>query len=211
MTQAPAVPTTKSYHHGDLAQALLKEAERILESEGIQALTLRAAARGVGVSHTAPRNHFGDLTGLLSELAAAGYRRFTEMMTQAADAVDDDPRERLRARGRAYIRFAYQHPGLFTLMFRSEQLDLTRPSLQEAMSASRQSLDKEVTLRTGIASPIEQAARIVAVRSLTHGYAVLMLDNRLKIHLAALPETDVTDVFALFDAMLDSVALVGVL
>jgi hypothetical protein len=46
------------------------------------------------------------------------------------------------------------------------------------------------------------------VRSLTHGYAVLMLDNRLKIHLAALPETDV---FALFDAMLDSVALVGVL
>ena len=208
MIKPPDVPTTKSYHHGNLAQALLKEAERILETEGIQALSLRAAARGVGVSHTAPRNHFGDLTGLLSELAATGYRRFTEMMMQAADEVDDDQRQRLRARGRAYIRFAYQHPGLFTLMFRNEQLDLTRPSLREAMSASRESLDREVTLRTGSASPLEQAARVVAVRSLTHGYAVLMLDNRLKIHLATLPETDV---FALFDAMLDSVALVGVL
>ena len=58
----------RAYHHGDLKAALLAAAEAILERDGIQALTLRAAARAAGVSHAAPANHFGDLTGLLSEL-----------------------------------------------------------------------------------------------------------------------------------------------
>ncbi|MER2507799.1 MAG: TetR family transcriptional regulator, partial [Amaricoccus sp.] len=60
----------RAYHHGNLREALLAGAERILERDGADALTLRAAARAVGVTHAAPRNHFGDLTGLLSELAA---------------------------------------------------------------------------------------------------------------------------------------------
>ena len=66
----------KPYHHGDLKSAVLAAAEKILETEGVDALTLRAVARMVGVSHTAPKNHFGDLEGLLSELAAVGYRSF---------------------------------------------------------------------------------------------------------------------------------------
>src|SRR5262245_33569186 len=77
MKKSRTKPEPRPYHHGDLRAALLAAAEEILEKEGIQALTLRAAARAVGVSHTAPQNHFGDLTGLLSELAAIGYRRFT--------------------------------------------------------------------------------------------------------------------------------------
>ena len=58
------------YHHGDLREALLKAAERVLERDGLAGLTLRAVAREAGVSHAAPTHHFGDLTGLLSELAA---------------------------------------------------------------------------------------------------------------------------------------------
>ena len=74
--KAKAEPELKPYHHGDLKSAVLAAAEKILETEGVDALTLRAVARMVGVSHTAPKNHFGDLEGLLSELAAVGYRRF---------------------------------------------------------------------------------------------------------------------------------------
>ena len=62
------------YHHGSLHEALLQAAETILEREGLQGLTLRAAAREAGVSHAAPTHHFGDMTGLLSDLAAAGFR-----------------------------------------------------------------------------------------------------------------------------------------
>ena len=55
---------------------MLRAAESILEREGIGGLTLRAAARKAGGSHAAPKNHFGDLMGLLSELAALASRDF---------------------------------------------------------------------------------------------------------------------------------------
>jgi AcrR family transcriptional regulator len=193
----------KPYHHGDLRQALLTEAERILEQDGIQALTLRAAARAAGVSHTAPRNHFGDLTGLLSELAAEGHRRHAAALAQAMQAAGPDPRARLKVMGRGYVRFAAEHPGLFTLMFRSEQLDRSRPALRDAIAASRDALFEAVAAHAGAApaAPV-QAARVAAVWSMAHGYAVLMLDGRLR----GLPGADAA---SLFEAMLESVDLAG--
>src|SRR3954453_9265896 len=71
------------YHHGALRDALLKAAERVLERDGLAGLTLRAGAREAGVSHAAPTHHFGDLTGLLSELAAIGFRMFNAAMAAA--------------------------------------------------------------------------------------------------------------------------------
>src|SRR5258708_8979524 len=62
------------YHHGALRDALLKAAQTVLERDGWQGRPLRAGARQAGVSHAAPTHHFGDLTGLISELAAIGFR-----------------------------------------------------------------------------------------------------------------------------------------
>ena len=64
----------KPYHHGALPEALLAAAEAVLVRDGLAGLGLRAIAREAGVSHTAPKHHFGDTTGLLSELAAVGFR-----------------------------------------------------------------------------------------------------------------------------------------
>src|SRR3954467_7185882 len=71
------------YHHGALREALLQAAERVLERDGLAGLTLRAVAREAGVSHAAPTHHFGDLTGLVSELAAIGFRQFNAAMVAA--------------------------------------------------------------------------------------------------------------------------------
>lgn len=81
------------YHHGDLHEALLKAAELVLERDGLAGLTLRAVAREAGVSHAAPTHHFGDLTGLVSELAAIGFRQFNEAMI-AAGATGSTPNEK---------------------------------------------------------------------------------------------------------------------
>jgi AcrR family transcriptional regulator len=59
---------------------MLRAAESILKRDGIRGLTLRAAAREAGVSHAAPKNHFGDVMGLLSDLAAVGFARFRAAM-----------------------------------------------------------------------------------------------------------------------------------
>src|SRR3989344_1347807 len=74
---------TKPYHHGDLRAALLAAAEAIVNRDGVAGLTLRGVAREVGASHAAPKNHFDDLTGLLSELAAIGFTRLAARLQPA--------------------------------------------------------------------------------------------------------------------------------
>ena len=63
---------------------------RCWSATGFGGLTLRAVAREAGVSHAAPTHHFGDLTGLVSELAAIGFRQFNAAMA-AAGAIDAPP------------------------------------------------------------------------------------------------------------------------
>src|SRR6266436_879135 len=123
------------YHHGALRDALLNAAERVLERDGLAGLTLRAVAREAGVSHAAPTHHFGDLTGLVSELAAIGFRQFNATM-EAARATSTVPLEKSMAGAKAYVGYAQAHPGMYGLMFRTERLDMSRPSLCEAANAS---------------------------------------------------------------------------
>lgn len=204
MNDAPSLPP-RPYHHGDLRSALLRVAEEILERDGIQALTLRAAARAAGVSHAAPANHFGDLTGLLSDLAAEGFGRFGQALLKAMEAAGDDHGARMTAMGRAYVAFARAHPGLFTLMFRSERLDMTRPNLKEAAEAARQAL-RDAVLRQSGASPTPQriTAQAAAYWSLVHGFAVLLLDGRLDGLIQAMPDRQPQ---TLLDAMLAAVTV----
>jgi AcrR family transcriptional regulator len=187
---SPTAKRLDTYHHGSLKQALLQAAERILERDGIQGLTLRAAAREAGVSHAAPKNHFGDLTGLLSELAAIGFNRFVSTM-RGRQKGDASPERRMEAIGRGYIAFAREHPALFLLMFRSERLDMTRPALRDAAEASARVLSDAVGGRRGedmqAKLTLPQAADIAAAWSLVHGFAMLLLDGRLKPLISRLP------------------------
>jgi AcrR family transcriptional regulator len=192
------------YHHGDLHGALLKAAETVLERDGLSGLTLRAVAREAGVSHAAPTHHFGDLTGLVSELAAVGFRNFNTTMT-AAGGTGTTPTESAQARAKAYLAYARARPGMYQLMFRTERLDMTRPGLCEAANASFTGLASVVGARHSgnvatDALTIEQAAQIARAWSLVHGFTMLTLDGRLNDILRRLPEG--TDPERLFVEML---------
>ncbi len=200
-TAAAASP----YHHGALRDALLEAAERVLERDGLAGLTLRAVAREAGVSHAAPTHHFGDLTGLLSELAAIGYRQFSAAL--AAAAISANAADHGLGRAHAYLRFAQAHPGLYGLMFRTERLDMSRPSLHEAANASFAGLAGAIGASrheqiSATALSLDQAAAIVRVWALVHGFATLLLDGRLSDVLSRSPAG--TNAEALFDAMLKS-------
>lgn len=180
----------ETYHHGSLREAMLQAAERILQRDGIQGLTLRAAARESRVSHAAPKNHFGDLTGLLSELAAVGFERFVAAL-KANVREGDSPAARMGAIGQGYVAFARAHPDLFLLMFRGERLDFTRTALRQAVDASAQLLSGAVGARRDehveARLSLSQAADIVGAWSLVHGFAMLLLDGRLNRLIARLP------------------------
>src|SRR5215510_2275101 len=100
--RAASAKAETPYHHGALREALLKAAESVLERDGLAGLTLRAVAREAGVSHAAPTHHFGDLTGLVSELAAIGFRQFNATMGSAGVPGMPFP-EHAMARAKAYV------------------------------------------------------------------------------------------------------------
>ncbi|RXH15487.1 TetR/AcrR family transcriptional regulator [Bradyrhizobium guangzhouense] len=186
-----AAKTETPYHHGALREALLQAAERVLERDGLAGLTLRAVAREAGVSHAAPTHHFGDLTGLVSELAAIGFRQFNAAMAASCDAATS-PLERALARPKAYVAYAQAHPGMYGLMFRTERLDYSRPSLHEAAESSFAGLANAISAMrqepiSGHALTIEQGAAIARAWSMVHGFTMLLLDGRLEDILERLP------------------------
>jgi AcrR family transcriptional regulator len=197
------------YHHGALHDGLLKAAEQVLEREGLAGLTLRAVAREAGVSHAAPTHHFGDLTGLVSELAAIGFRQFNETMA-AAGATGLQPGDKAIERAKAYVRYAQAHPGMYGLMFRTERLDMSRPSLREAAQASFAGLAGAIGASrhehiSEDALSLDQGAAIARAWSMVHGFTMLLLDDRLSDILRRLPKG--IDAETLLEAMLKSVVI----
>jgi AcrR family transcriptional regulator len=103
----------------------------LVNTEGVQALTLREIARRAGVSHGAPRRHFPTHLELLSAIARRG---FTDLAGRAAEVRGDgaaDPREQLAAFGRVYLDFALTHRGMHELMFRHDLLESGHLGLRE--------------------------------------------------------------------------------
>jgi len=166
----------KTYHHGDLKPALIAAGIEVLESEGINRLSLRAIAAKVGVSHTAPKNHFGSLRGLLTAMATEGFRRHAAFMRNGLDDAAG-PQARLDAAMQGYVRFAQRHPHLFDLMFSPLHCDHQDPDLRAAGHDS-------YTVLAGIArgldwdkadTPGGQKRAEMMLWSLVHGYATLQL------------------------------------
>ena len=125
----------------------------------------------------------GDLAGLLSDLAAVGFERLDAALM--ANVGDGDPMPaRMDAIGQGYVAFAKANPALFLLMFRSERLDFGRPALREAAGAAFGVLSGAIGERRQEAMEakltLPQAAGIAASWSLVHGFAMLLLDGRLK-------------------------------
>ena len=117
---------------------------------------------------------------------------------------DGDPRDaRMAAIGRGYVAFARAYPSLFLLMFRSERLDVNRPALRAAIDASARVLSGAIGESRGekveSTLTLPQAASIAAAWSLVHGFAMLLLDGRLKGLLSRLPPG--TDADALLSAV----------
>ena len=122
----------------------------------------------------------------------------------AARNSETHPLMKAMAHAKAYVAYAQAHPGMYSLMFRNERLDMTRPSLHEAATAAFQGwrarsapAQREAP---GEALSLDQAAAIARAWSLVHGFTMLLLDGRLKDILRRLPAGTAPD--QLLDAML---------
>ncbi|MGV9679351.1 TetR/AcrR family transcriptional regulator [Nocardia sp. NPDC003482] len=161
--------TKTAYHHGDLRAELLRAAADQIAAEGVAAVSLRALAQRVGVSHAAPAHHFGNRQGLLTALAVEGFELLDAEMRAAAGDFRDV--------ALAYIRFAREHPGHFDVMYRHDLLRADDERLIAARTRSGEALRSGVT-ELGVA-PHDRRATQLAAWSLVHGFCALWREGAL--------------------------------
>lgn len=115
--EAKVVGSKKAtYHHGDLAQALVAAGREILLEKGTDGLSLRAVAARAGVSQAAPYSHFTSKKDLLRAISASGFAELADKMI-ASVSVETSPQKTLLNYGVAYIEFAINNPDIYRLMF----------------------------------------------------------------------------------------------
>jgi len=107
------MPKKKTYHHGDLKNALIEAGADILSNEGVSALSLRKVAQKAGVSHAAPYAHFADKQALIAAISTEGYKQLYEQIAQVAEQYRSDPLRRLVESSWAYVQFALNEPDHF--------------------------------------------------------------------------------------------------
>jgi AcrR family transcriptional regulator len=170
----------KKYHHGDLKAALVEAGLSELEEKGLEAVSLRSIAARVGVSHTAPKNHFDGLRGLLTAIATVGFERHAAEMRRG---VEDQPpgKARLHAACNGYLRFALAHPEVFKLMFSSTLCNADDPDLKRA---SRDSYTVLRSVAHGLDwdkadAPGSPWRTEWMLWSLVHGYAMLLIEGQI--------------------------------
>lgn len=176
-TADEAPPHRDAYHHGALRQALIDASESLLAERGVEGFSLREVARRSGVSPAAPAHHFGDMAGLLAEVARHAFEGLTAALEAGNRRGGDDPVARLREQGLGYVGFALKHPGRFGLMFRSG-LRKDEPLIQSAREAYLKLEDGvRALLDVPAAQPLDDSRKqvLLAVWSTVHGFAHLLL------------------------------------
>ncbi|HEU5439085.1 MAG TPA: TetR/AcrR family transcriptional regulator [Ktedonobacterales bacterium] len=176
------------YHHSNLRATLIQAGLAILTEEGVQALTLRAAARRAGVSHNAPYRHFADKEALLAAIAEEGFLELAARIEAARAAAPASPRAQLEESGWAYVQFALAHPDHLRVMFGSPISDpQAHPGLLAAGARAFNSLVEIIQAGQHAGEIISGDARQLAFAAwgMVHGLALLLTNQQVPANLRA--------------------------
>ena len=109
----------RSRERADTRQRILDAAREMFVRHGYDATTMRAIAERIEYTPTAIYHHFKNKEALLAELCAADFRALATAFQKIGRI--EDPIERLRRSGRAYVQFGLDHPMQYQLMFMTQR------------------------------------------------------------------------------------------
>jgi AcrR family transcriptional regulator len=128
-----AGPTgSRSYHHGNLKEALIRAALELIAQKGPAGFTFAEAARWAGVSPAAPYRHFRDREELVADVAQRGFQEFEKALEGAWDKGRPEPFAAFDRLGKAYLQFARQEPAYYSAMFEAGISLESQPELKDA-------------------------------------------------------------------------------
>ncbi len=174
--------TRTGYHHGNLKEALLDAARRLIVEKGPDGFTLAEAARLAGVSPAAPYRHFKDRAEILGALAVAGFEDFSSALDEAWQNGRPDAVTAFTRVGRAYLEFARKDPGAYKAMF---EPGISLKNTSGLRTARGRAFD---VLRTSSAALLEGSSAkklppvdlmSIHIWSMTHGVATLFAEGSL--------------------------------
>jgi AcrR family transcriptional regulator len=132
----------QGYHHGNLRQALVDAALKLIEEKGPTGFTLSEAAKLAGVTPAAVYRHFEGREDLIAEASRQGYEIFTDVMQYAYEKGQPSALAAFSATGRAYLAFARRYPGHYIAMFESGISVNKTPELAAVSARARGVLER---------------------------------------------------------------------
>ena len=153
--------------------AIVDAARALIVAGGLEALSLRRLARGMGVTAPALYAHVRDKQDLLRavvdieiEALAASFEKFKDL----------DPVDRIRAHSRAYVAYARENPELFRVMLLVPPAGLAGgvplPATTNAFAEAVRAVDEAIA--TGAIKSDDALLVAMTLWSGAHGVASLL-------------------------------------
>ncbi|WP_374947722.1 TetR/AcrR family transcriptional regulator [Agreia sp.] len=170
--------TARSYHHGDLRNALLAATMELVGERGARGFSVSEAARRAGVSISAPYRHFADRDAMLAAAAQSGFAELETRLRDLAATLGVEQTFGACAAQLAvlYVDFALENPPRFEVMFAPGLEKATQPELLE------QTVDVQSLLELALAPHLEReqlSSRAAELWALAHGVATLSIGGGL--------------------------------
>lgn len=190
MNKNKASEKCKSYHHGNLHDALIIAAAELIDENGPLDFAMIDAARRAGVSSAAPYRHFKDKDALLEAVREVAFMALNESIETTVAEFSPGSAEFIIALGKGYIRFVTSHPNYYDLMWgklsaramEKEQSDMKETGFDLLANAVQAWCDA-----SGLEGndPVDLATKLWAM---AHGISALTMNNHIGIFL---PDADI--------------------
>lgn len=115
-------------------QKLIAAAASLLDSGGERAVTLRAVAQAVGVSHNAPYKHFKDRSALLRAVAIQDFAMLTNAFAEVRQ-MGVKPLSKLKRALTIFVSYAQEYPARYRLLFSDPDIAAQRDLEAAAMQS----------------------------------------------------------------------------
>lgn len=181
MTEKKKSRGRRGYHHGDLAEAMVRAALKLIVEFGPAGFTFAEVTRVVGVSAAAPYRHFRDRDALMAAIAKRGFERFTLALEKSWNEGKPDALTAFKAIGQAYLTFAREEPAYYAAMFEARLSPEANRELtvanDQALSVLREAAE---TLTAGMPAGKRPPAMMMSLHiwSLAHGIAALFCTGK---------------------------------
>lgn len=173
----------KPYHHGDLKKDLIENGIKIINTEGISALTMRKVAEMCHVSATAAYKHFKNKEDLMEAIRSDIAKDFSAYLESCL--TNSDPRMQMLEIGIGYVKYMLAHKEYYYLMFCSElNIEVTFEngdfSYPEDSPFRVFYESAEVCISPHVPDPVLRHNKILMMWSEVHGIAGLLCNHVLK-------------------------------